>query len=140
MLDALDAIVKSADHPIRYTLEDYAVVFSPAPPRTVPDAELGVRTFKLEKEGLIEGLQSAFGLSLGPLAQDSGARSRQYQTALRSWLTALNTPVEGRGSVFYNETTGILMVRASPQDLQIIEAAVETLGGAKAGTGGKQGF
>ena len=34
MKDVLDAIVMVADHPIEYTLEDYAVVFS-AKPETV---------------------------------------------------------------------------------------------------------
>jgi len=66
-------------------LEDYAVVFSPAPPRTVPDAELGVRTFKLEKEGLIEGLQSAFGSAWGHWLRIPAPARASTKTALRSW-------------------------------------------------------
>ena len=32
-------------------------------------------------------------------------------------------------ALFYNDLTGILMVRASHEDLEVIQAAIETLGG-----------
>jgi hypothetical protein len=32
-------------------------------------------------------------------------------------------------AVFYNGLTGVLMVRATPEDLELIQAAIETLGG-----------
>jgi len=40
LVDVLDLIVKVADHPITYTVEDYGVVFSPCEPGT----DLGVET------------------------------------------------------------------------------------------------
>jgi hypothetical protein len=32
--------------------------------------------------------------------------------------------------VFYNDANGMLMIRATPQDLAVLTAAIETLGGA----------
>jgi len=40
----------------------------------------------------------------------------------------INMDVPGK-AVFYNDLTGILMVRATFEDLEIVKAAIETLGG-----------
>jgi len=55
---------------------------------------------------------------------------RQIQAALRQLLTQLgvNMDVPGK-ALFYNDLTGILMVRATTEDLAIVQGAVETLGG-----------
>ncbi len=36
---------------------------------------------------------------------------------------------EGTKTVFYNELTGVLMVRATAGDLEVVGAAIDTLGG-----------
>ena len=55
---------------------------------------------------------------------------QETQGALRRLLSQLgvNMDVPGK-TVFYNDLTGILMVRATFEDLEIVKAAIETLGG-----------
>jgi len=139
--DVLDAIVKVADKPIRYTVEDYAVVFSQnaeaALPSTgvalapTPPMVLAVRTFKVATNNFTAGLEHAFGIKLEPVTGPADVgRSKQMQSALRQLLTQLGIAMEVPGkSVFYNELTGVIMVRGTVEDLEIVAAAVETLGG-----------
>jgi type II secretory pathway component GspD/PulD (secretin) len=61
--DVLDAITKVAEQPIRYTVEDYAVVFSPKPDDQV---SLYTKVFKVDPNTFIQGLQSVFAISLNP--------------------------------------------------------------------------
>ena len=139
--DVLDAVVKVADRPIHYTVEDYAVVFSqnaetalpspgmaPAPP---PERVLSVRTFKVATNSFAAGLEHAFGIKLEPVTGPADvARSKQMQSALRQLLTQLGITMEVPGkAVFYNELTGVIMMRGTMEDLEIVAAAVETLGG-----------
>jgi hypothetical protein len=138
MSDILDAVVKVADRPIEYSLEDYAVVFSlradsaqsvvPRMPTGQPS--FGVRTFSVNTNTFVAGLESAFGIKIDPPAKGDGSgRSKKVQSALKELLTQLGIAAEGNKSVFYNELTGMVMVRATPDDLEIVRAAIETLGG-----------
>lgn len=45
-------------------------------------------------------------------------------------LSQLGITLGGNKSLFYNELTGVVMVRATEEDLQVVRAAMETLGGA----------
>ena len=54
LADVLDAIVKVADRPIKYSIEDYAVIFSLKARETTP---LYVRTFKVDPNTFYQGLQ-----------------------------------------------------------------------------------
>ncbi len=54
LADVLDAIVKVADQPIKYSIEDYAIVFSLRGQEAVP---LYVRTFKVDPNTFYQGLQ-----------------------------------------------------------------------------------
>ena len=55
---------------------------------------------------------------------------RQIQVALQRLLTQLGVNMDLPGkALFYNDLTGILMVRATTEDLAIVQGAVETLGG-----------
>lgn len=139
--DLLDAVVKVADHPIQYTFEDYADVFSLKPEATVPQlvhtsgtaptASLSARTFLVPKpEPFVAGLQSAFGIKLEDVKNETSTpNSRQIQLALKELMRRLGVSQEGDKSVFYNGTTGIVMVRGTAQDLDVAAAAIETLGG-----------
>ncbi|MCF7708713.1 MAG: hypothetical protein K9N52_07430, partial [Verrucomicrobia bacterium] len=53
--NALDAIVKSADSPIKYTIEEYAIILCP---RTIEAEQLHTRTFKLDPNTFVQGLQA----------------------------------------------------------------------------------
>jgi len=141
MKDVLDAIVKVADRPIEYSLEDYAVVFSLRPDfvaqttmSVVPRAPLNVRTFKVDTNTFVAGLESAFGIKIDSAKgdwtkSDPATRSRKIQAALRELLSQLGVSMEGNKAVFYNELTGIVMARGTYEDLDLFHAAISTLGG-----------
>ena len=200
--DALDAVMKVADRPIQYSVEPYGVVISQdgdasqhasvQPPPAEPTM-LQVRTFKVDTNIFLAGVERAFGISLGSgsgadnfdaqkirikleqaekdvkrvaknvetglvppddlekakltrdlLALDlkqvesgrgkavseSKTQTHEIQSALRRLLTQLGINMDlPSKAVFYNELTGIVMVRASYEDLEIVKAAIETLGG-----------
>jgi hypothetical protein len=134
MKDVLDAIVKVADHPIEYTVEDYAVVFSSrstSVPPISPGAglpPLTVRTFRMNTNTFVSGLESAFGIKLATNVP-AGERPQKVQAALRALMTQLGVPVENGRSVFYNELTGVVMVRTTSDEIDVVSAAMETLGG-----------
>jgi hypothetical protein len=139
MKDVLDAIVKVADRPIEYTVEDYAVVFTPKPvsTSTIPEAarsgtgmpQLAVRTFRMNTNTFVPGLESAFGIKLATNTP-AGERSHTVQSALRNLMVQLGVPMENGRAVFYNELTGVVMVRVFSDELGVVSAAMETLGGA----------
>jgi beta-lactamase regulating signal transducer with metallopeptidase domain len=139
MKDVLDAIVKVADHPIEYTVEDYAVVFSlrSASASTVPEEarpstrmpHLVVRTFLMNTNTFVPGLETAFGIKPGTKNTPASENSHRVQAALRDLMTQLGIPMESGRSVFYNELTGVVMVRATSDELGVVSAAMETLGG-----------
>src|SRR5439155_156250 len=59
LADLLDAIIKVADKPIRYSVEDYAVVFSLKAREAVP---LFTKSFKVDPNTFYQGLESVIGL------------------------------------------------------------------------------
>lgn len=144
LTDVLNAIVKVAEKPIRFSVEEYGVVFSLVPGQnqvvgmaastSYPMPALAVRTFKVDTNTFLAGLESTFGISPPAPAADRSARSRDLQEALRKLMQRLGVNMEDSvKSVFYNDLTGVLMVRATPSDLELVEAAVETLGGGVSG-------
>jgi hypothetical protein len=71
---------------------------------------------------------------------DRVKQSRATQQALRNLFTQLGVNFDRPDkSVFYNELTGIVMARATPEELEIIQAAIETLGGAASAHKGAYG-
>ncbi len=69
LADVLDAIAKVAEQPIKYSIEDYAIVFSlrgPEPTR------LYTRTFKVDPNTFWQGLESVGGFSFGDIDVGSG--------------------------------------------------------------------
>jgi general secretion pathway protein D len=189
LADVLDAIVKVADKPIRYSVEDYAVVFSI---KSADAAPLYVRIIKVDPNTFIQGLESVSGLDFGTLAQSTSSggtgggggggglgggggaggqqggglapvprvsvasiqggaggggagaggaggigvgihavtRTNAMQSAsesVRTFFTALGVDLTPPKSVFFNDREGSLIVRATMQDLDVIEAAVQVL-------------
>ena len=145
--DVLDAITKVSDQPIRYTVEDYAVVFSPKPDDQIP---LYSKVFRVDPKTFIQGLQGVFAISLNPPISTGsiggqgggGATGGQGSSNLvtrpldtvalhqlvRQYFTACGVILTDPGkTVFFNDRTGLLYVRATEQDLEIIQKAIETL-------------
>jgi tetratricopeptide (TPR) repeat protein len=68
LADLLDAIIKVADHPIKYSIEDYAVVFSAKSRDPLP---LFVRVFKVDPNTFYQGLESVVAFPFGSSSSGS---------------------------------------------------------------------
>jgi general secretion pathway protein D len=117
LADVLDAVVKVADRPIKYSIEDYAIVFSLRGLETTP---LYIRTFKVDPNTVLDGLGAAKGLVS---ANEPGG----IATAFRGYLARAGVQLEPPKALFYNDRQGMLMVRATLQDLDLIETAIQIL-------------
>jgi type II secretory pathway component GspD/PulD (secretin)/tetratricopeptide (TPR) repeat protein len=197
MADLLDAIIKVADKPIKYSIEDYAVVFSI---RGRDASPLFVRIFKVDPNTFEQGLQSVIGFPFGNISTGTGGggggggtsggggggggaggaggggigttvprvllagggfggggiggggggglggggaggaggagvrsvtRTNLQSTVslmVRDYFDALGVTLNDPGkSVFFNDREGTLLVRATLQDLDIIEMAIQAL-------------
>lgn len=194
LADALDAIVRVADQPIKYSIEDYAVVFSLKPREATPEP-LYIRTFKVDPNTFYQGLQGVgsyvFGESMN-VGQNTGGggfggatgggmtggqNQNQISGAIMArvriaggtvmggrqggggmggtetagglnYLTRTNDMSEVSRAVinffsslgvdldpsrnpgkalFFNDRQGVLIARATLQDLDMIEAAIQVL-------------
>ena len=70
LADVLDAIVKVADRPIKYSIEDYAVVFSLKGREAAP---LYIRMIKVDPNTFEQGLESVTAFDWGAIAQASNS-------------------------------------------------------------------
>jgi general secretion pathway protein D len=199
LADVLDAIVKVADRPIKYSVEDYAIVFSLKAREATP---LYVRTFKVDPNTFYQGLQGVGAFVFGEsqnVGQNSGGgggfggsssgggstssgqsgstisgsiisrisvapggvtggksggsqqgggttggggggglkfitttnNTEDVSRAAINYFSSLGVdldPVRNPGkALFFNDRQGMLVVRASMQDLDIIEVAIQIL-------------
>ena len=70
LADLLDAIVLVADHPIKYSIEEYGIVFSTRGP---DQAQLETRTFKIDPNTFYQGLESVGAESFGGTSSSGGS-------------------------------------------------------------------
>ena len=112
--DVLDAIVKVADKPIQYSIEDQGIVFA-----WKTRGPLYTRVIKVNTNTLKEALKRGLGVSL-PKPGAERDLARQYFETLG---LDLNPPKV----VFLNESEGTLLVHATLSDLDTIEAALPRL-------------
>lgn len=70
LADVLDAITKTSDKPIKYNIEDYAIVFSLKSPEPVP---LFSQTFKIDPNTFRQGLESVGGIVFGNIQTGSSS-------------------------------------------------------------------
>jgi len=144
---ALDAICKASavklpdgrSVVLKFTVEEYAIVFSPKLPE---QAELFSRIFKVDPETFVRGLRS---VTAGPII---AARTEQFRKAggtnltvelaelnvrMRDYLRSVGVsnlgPTNGPvgTQIYLNDQKGLLLVRASLEDLDIIQQAIELL-------------
>lgn len=69
LADVLDAIVRVAEQPIKYSIEEYAVVFGLKGAETAP---LHTRRFKVDPNTFYQGLESVGAFSFGDIETSSG--------------------------------------------------------------------
>lgn len=70
LADALHAIALTAEQPIKYSVEEYAIVFSQKLPEP---AQLHTRQYRVDPNTFVQGLESVVGLSLAALEAGGGA-------------------------------------------------------------------
>jgi type II secretory pathway component GspD/PulD (secretin) len=68
LVDVLNAITRVADQPIKYTIEDYAVVFSPKPAEAIT---LYSKTYHLDPNTFVKSLMAVTGINSGDSAPDT---------------------------------------------------------------------
>ena len=137
LLDVLEAIVKSADHPIKYSLLDYGIEFSI---KGQDQMELHTRTFKVDPNTFFMGLQNVavinFGAGTTNATVSTNSRLRyvtglgsteELQLAAISFFNAVGVNLYAPKSIFFNARLGTLTVRATDADLELIEQAINTL-------------
>lgn len=187
--DVLDAITKTASKPIRYSVLDYAIVFSLKGQEPTP---LETRTFHVDPNTFRMGLESVSGLAFGNIQTGNGGssggggnsggaggqgtttavlpsvdvtsgtssfggggnggggggggagRGLNYVTSSSNYTAVLQTQVRNFfiavgvdlntnnpanvGKMFvWNDRKGILLVRSTAQDLDMIDAAIQAL-------------
>ena len=109
LADVLDAIVKVADRPIKYSIEDYGVVFSEKGTNEPPP--LYVRIIKMDPSTILDGL---------PKLED-------MQSAIRDYFAKQGVNFEPPKSLFFNPRDDTLIVRATLEDLALVEIEVAAL-------------
>jgi tetratricopeptide (TPR) repeat protein len=118
--DVLDAITKTASQPIKYSIEDYAIVFSAKTGQESPP--LYVRTFKVNPNTILEGLH------ITKLPEGTNGPGATVVAALRELFASAGVdldPARNPGkALFYKDRQGMFVVRATLQDLDIIEAII----------------
>jgi beta-lactamase regulating signal transducer with metallopeptidase domain len=120
--DILKRIVASADRPLDFSVEDYAVVFHGA---TRPDdPSFFTRRFKVARRVLVPNLERELGKPIGTNPPDAGSALRTYLS--QHGLSFAGGPSEATApqnqpAMFYNDRTGILFVRATEPHLQKLE-------------------
>ena len=112
LADVLEAIVLAADHPIQYSILDDGIVFST---RVSNSAPLETRTFMVDAKIFLAALQKQTGLPTNVAA------------ATRQFLSNAGVDLSPPKSIYFNETRGLLLVRATSQDLDAVEKAIPGL-------------
>ncbi len=119
---ALDAICQVAELPISYSVEDYAVVFLPGDrPRS-----LHTRTYNTDRDAFLKhfGLQwSPDPATLIPPPSEMNVQ-RQFIGTLREFLAEAGVDLEPPKAIFWNDRLGRLMVRATLEDLDVIQRSL----------------
>ncbi|HEX5400305.1 MAG TPA: M56 family metallopeptidase, partial [Verrucomicrobiae bacterium] len=111
--DVLDGVVLVADRPIRYTVEDYAVVMSPKPSHEL----LEMRTFKVDSRPFFSNLITAPGVQSNNIATMAESLFRKHGADLTA---------PGR-SIAYNDKLGLLFVRATASEMDTVERIISAL-------------
>jgi tetratricopeptide (TPR) repeat protein len=162
LADVLDAITKVADSPIRYTIKDDAVVFSPMLLEPNPGLALYSKTFRVDSGTFAQGLKRLYGtnLSLGGSSPSEGIEmddgpdrpadghddfggpvlpgarlsfvtrtneTIQLHQMLTQYFSAAGVNLDPPKAIFFNDGLGLLLVRATLPDLDIIEQAIDML-------------
>jgi len=182
--DILEAVVKTADRPIKYSVEDYAVVFSL---RGQEPQRLETRRFKVDPNTFYQGLESVSSVPFGDIQTSQGGGGQgggssggqggqggqgsqtlsvprvsvaggsqnqggggggggggqtgqggirfttttnsmeEVSVAVRTYFQTLGVDLTAPKALFWNDRKGEMLVRATADELDIIENAIQVL-------------
>ena len=140
LMDLLDAITKCSDVPIKYSVLDYAIVFSLR--NTNEGAPLEIRTFPVDPNKFRELLENLSNLPRGAFAATNLTNGFSYassghpdalQVSVRKFFSSVgadfdtNNPANVGKAFVWGDKRGILTVRATASDLDLIATALDTL-------------
>ncbi len=157
--EVLNIVMKIAERRIKYSVEDYGVLISPAGNEPTP---LHTRFFRMNSNDFQRALQSIpreltnasaktpDDVGVGRPADFKVTNGIRFLTEVtpaevvtpgtRNWLKSLGVELTEPGkAVFYNDKLGLLMIRATLEDLDVIEKALQPFGiksGAEVRAGG----
>jgi beta-lactamase regulating signal transducer with metallopeptidase domain/type II secretory pathway component GspD/PulD (secretin) len=114
LADVLDMIVKSADKPIKYAIEDYGVVFLLASTNT-PEP-LYTRTFKIS----LDGFYRHTGIT-------ASSKPEEYQQGLLKLFSDAGVDFHPPKNMYFKDRQGLLLVRATLADLDALDRLIRSL-------------
>ncbi|MGV3757025.1 MAG: M56 family metallopeptidase [Verrucomicrobiota bacterium] len=124
MLSAItNATAHVGKHGLDYRVEDFGVTFRQ---RVIDPPQLFTRIFKIDPAIFAEGLQRVWANS-GMPANSSTNLQDMWRDFIRQAGVVVGTNNATATQIFYNDKTGVLMVRASLKDLEVIQSTIEVL-------------
>jgi beta-lactamase regulating signal transducer with metallopeptidase domain len=128
MIDLLEAITQSASAPLGFTIEWHAVVFQHLS-RIRP--QLITRVFRVDIDKMGQGLTNLTGLESTPVRTADWNKvpgsSPVLQEKVQELLKQLRVGLLPPKAIFFNDRMGLLMVRATVEEAERVEAAIEAL-------------
>ena len=150
MLNAITNVTADVGkHGLAYQVEDYAVVFRQ---RVIEPAQLFTRISKVDTERFVKGLEKEVGRKVMPLTTNvtvdgktnvlwgtvntngSLGLAEKLQVMARQYFADQGVNVSDKGTnvsaaqIFFNDRTGVLMVRATLDDLELIQTKMREFG------------
>ncbi|PYK02778.1 MAG: hypothetical protein DME23_00985, partial [Verrucomicrobia bacterium] len=124
LADLLEAITRVANKPIRYSIEEYAVIFSQKPAET---SQLKTRIFKVDPETVIQRMHRALRDSGESEIEIFGNSNDGTVDVIRKFFESVGINVFPPNVVFYKDRTGMLVVRATAEELDRVQEAIDAL-------------
>src|SRR5439155_17438431 len=118
--DALAAIARNTDKPIQYSIWNHGVVISQKLPEAV---QLRTRIFDVDPQTFIQRLAS---LDQGKAEAQTNPAERA-QKLVGDYLEAAGVSLQPPNYVFFDNRTGMLKVRASAEELDRVQKAIDAL-------------
>jgi beta-lactamase regulating signal transducer with metallopeptidase domain/type II secretory pathway component GspD/PulD (secretin) len=125
--EVLDAVVRGADRPIRYTVEEYGVIISAKPPGPEPPI-LEMRVFKVDTNTFLTGITNVSTVNGIPFPKFSNRQTNSVQSIVKEFFAWIGVDLTAPGrNIAFNDKLGLLFVRATPPELDTIERVIQAL-------------
>lgn len=128
LIDLLKAITQSASAPLGFQVEPYGVVFQ-HPAQIRP--QLITRVFRVDLEKTGKEPENLTGLESTPVRTTDWNKvpgsSPVLQETVRHLLKELGVSQLPPNAIFFNDRMGLLMVRATAGEVEMVEGAIEAL-------------